>query len=188
MSHHLVEREFTSDWVTTNTPNWLKWLSHLIGKPGVKMLEIGSYEGRSACWWCERILTGEGSELTCIDPFGGEYAVRFDPNTEGLPIRKIKGMSRNVVPTLPDNHYDAIYIDGSHEAADCLLDGLLCWRKLKRGGVLIFDDYRWTGEGSKEVRNHVPKPGIDAFLELLDYEFELIQMGYQVAVKRKGNP
>jgi predicted O-methyltransferase YrrM len=39
--------------------------------------------------------------------------------------------------------FDEIYVDGSHVADDVLTDGIIAWRLLKQGGVLIFDDFLW---------------------------------------------
>ena len=33
------------------------------------ILEIGSYEGLSACFFSDNLLSNEGSTLTCVDPF-----------------------------------------------------------------------------------------------------------------------
>jgi len=57
---------FTEDWFTNNIPTWNKVLGNLRNKP-VKFLEIGSFEGRSAVWALENILTHKQSELYCID-------------------------------------------------------------------------------------------------------------------------
>jgi hypothetical protein len=52
---------------------------------------------------------------------------------------------------------DLIYIDGNHEPEFVLEDGVLCFRKLKKGGYMIFDDY---GLGGPDLTQR----GIDAFL------------------------
>ena len=57
---------FTEDWFTNNIPTWNKVLGNLRNKP-VKFLEIGSFEGRSATWALENILTHKDSQLYCID-------------------------------------------------------------------------------------------------------------------------
>jgi len=60
---------FTTDYVTVNTERWAALLAPYRGRPDARFLEIGSYEGRSAVWFLEHILTGPGATLTCIDLF-----------------------------------------------------------------------------------------------------------------------
>ena len=40
-------------------------------------------------------------------------------------------------------YFDFIYIDGSHQAPDVLLDALLGFKLLRTNGVIAFDDYVW---------------------------------------------
>ena len=40
--------EFTWDWVSQDSSVWLEHLGNLKGKPNLRALEVGSYEGRSA--------------------------------------------------------------------------------------------------------------------------------------------
>ena len=63
------EYNFTSDWFTPHIPIWEKVLSPLKGKPDIRYLEIGVFEGRSSLWIAENILTHPSSHLTVIDPF-----------------------------------------------------------------------------------------------------------------------
>jgi len=63
------------DWFTPQMPLWEKYLSVYKGKEDLSFLEIGSFEGRSAVWLLETILTDDTAKLTCIDPFHG---IRLD--------------------------------------------------------------------------------------------------------------
>lgn len=40
---------------------------------------------------------------------------------------------------------DIIYIDAGHEYESVLLDIQVYWRRLKHGGAMIFDDWKWVG-------------------------------------------
>lgn len=75
---------FTSDFFKGNIPNWERWLAPFKGQP-VTALEIGSYEGRSACWLLENILTHPDARLLCVDTFtGGQDLLRTERlNTSG---------------------------------------------------------------------------------------------------------
>jgi hypothetical protein len=46
-------------------------------------------------------------------------------------VTKLKGLSVEVLPTLAGRSFDVVYIDGSHDKADCLEDAILAWRLLK---------------------------------------------------------
>ena len=180
--------EFTVDWVSNNVEDWRKHLGEFRGKPDLRSLEIGSYEGRSAIWFLEEILTHHSSRITCVDLFEvAEIEARFDRNVEAsgvaFKVHKIKGDSQVVLRQLGAQKFDFIYIDGSHTAKDVLLDTALSWGLLKEGGLLIFDDYRLRIEWHPSRR---PKMAIDAFLEIFDPYIETLHFGYQVIVRRKA--
>jgi len=181
------EYEFTVDWVTNNVENWTQHLGDLRGEAALRALEIGSYEGRSAIWFLEEILTHPSSRITAVDLFGvSEIESRFDRNivASGVAhkVDKIKGNSQEVLPGLRTQRFDFIYIDGSHTARDVLLDAALSWGLLKEGGLLIFDDYRLRLEWHPSRR---PKLAIDAFLKIFEPYLEVVHFGYQVIVRRK---
>ena len=46
----------SEDWFSHNIPQFEPFLGHLKGKP-CRLLEIGTYEGRSALWLAENIAT-----------------------------------------------------------------------------------------------------------------------------------
>jgi hypothetical protein len=81
-----MELLFVTDVFSEHIPIWTKILSRYAGQPGIQALEIGSLEGRSACWLLENILTHPTARLTAIDLFipfqffPDEHAfVPFDP-------------------------------------------------------------------------------------------------------------
>ena len=94
------------------------------------------------------MLTHPTSQLTCIDLWqnAAERERRFDANIvasgRSNQIKIIKAKPARALSWLPVSSFDVAYADSSHEACDVLLDGLLCLRLLKPGGILLFDDYR----------------------------------------------
>ena len=68
-----------------------------------------------------------------------------------------RGFSNEKILKFPDNYFDIIYIDGNHEPEFVLEDAVLAFRKLKKGGYMIFDDYGWGGPD-------LTQRGIDAFV------------------------
>jgi len=80
-----------------------------------------------------------------------------------------RGYSNIEVPKLEDEHFDIIYIDGNHNPEYVLEDAVLCFRKLKPNGILIFDDYGWGGP-------NLTQKGIDAFLSAYSARITLIKI------------
>jgi predicted O-methyltransferase YrrM len=159
----------------------LKVLGHWAEKE-VQMLEVGSHEGRSAIWWTQNILQHPKSRLTCVDPWANKEALRrFVKNVTkaGLGL-KIRGFNVKIADAkVAPNHYDLCYLDGSHAAHDVYSDLLICWRGLKKGGVLVCDDY---GLNAKHMIG--PKPAIDGFLASFRGQYRLLSQGCQVIIKK----
>ena len=159
----MTEPQFSSDWVSWHEPHWKEWLAPYVGLPHVGALEVGSYEGRSACWFLDNVLTGEGSYITCVDAWWNqEHEARWRANTAGRSVYQRRGLSRYVLSQLAveRRRYSFIYVDGDHSAAETLADLCQAWALLSPGGVMIADDYGWESPN----RPIPPKPAIDAFL------------------------
>jgi predicted O-methyltransferase YrrM len=171
--------------------------------PGLKVLEIGSWEGRSTCWLINHILTHQSARITCIDTFEGgvdnkvafdqsyleTIEERFDFNiarTNGAEkVLKMVGKSQEILRSLPRNSYHLVYIDGSHIASDVLEDTLLVWGLVRQGSVLVFDDYGFNF--GSEIEENPPRVAIDAFLKVFEKKIKVIHQGYQVILERISN-
>ena len=100
-------------------------------------------------------------EITCIDPWGDAGTDLYNESMaenlkskrayevfchnasicgENIEITPIRGTSDSVLPTLKDNNFDLIFIDGSHHYADVLQDMTESGRLLKIGGIICGDD------------------------------------------------
>ena len=183
-----TEPSYTTDYVSSFGEDWTRALSPMAGRPGVRMLEIGSFEGRSAVWFLKHVLTDESSELICVDVFSRPgLEARFDHNIRLADphgqVRKLKGKSADVLANLDAASFDAIYVDGGHDAATVLLDAVLAWKLLKPGGILIFDDYLWELERPLSER---PQLAVDLFRESMGDALEILHAGYQV-IGRKAD-
>ncbi len=168
-------------------------LADLEGKPDLRYLEVGVYEGRSLLWMADHVLTDPSTEMVAVDIFAGDYEATFDHNIAASDatdrITKHKGPSADVLRDASLGMFDIIYIDGSHTADDVLADAVLAWRLLSPGGLLIFDDYGWTGRrGTPLPRELLPRMAVDLFLAAYRYEVEAVDVGYQVVVRRVQNP
>ncbi len=130
-------------------------------------IEIGSYEGRSSEWLLDNI---PGLLLTCIDTWDdtgiGEGLCSskaeeiFDSKLTHR-VNKLKGESWEVLRYLSPSSYDLIYIDGNHTSSAVLEDMVLSFRLLRKGGVMICDDYT-GGWGGNPL--DFPKLAIDSFI------------------------
>jgi lipopolysaccharide biosynthesis glycosyltransferase/predicted O-methyltransferase YrrM len=197
-----VSYDFTSsqDWFSFNIGIWepilVQLRSSLDHSP--RALEIGSWEGRSAVYLLQNFCNAPTSELVCIDHFdlhrtpdGRERYKKIQHNLSipGFPFRIIDefsavGLYRLLQEEIesPTGGFDFVYIDGSHEADDTLLDAELAWRLTRQGALVVFDDYEWTAEPPESI--HHPKRGIDAFLLLHNREYEVLHRGYQVIIRK----
>ena len=89
-----------------------------------------------------------------------------------------RGYSNKEIPKFDDNFFDIIYIDGNHETVYVLEDAVLSFRKLKKNGIMIFDDYGWYSA-------HELEKGVDAFLSV--YSKRIQNLGiidHQVFIKK----
>jgi len=171
----------------------------LVSAPNPRILEIGSWEGRSATFLLTSPLCANGGSIVCIDHFdlfatqaGKERREKILHNLPltGRPFRVIEKFSVPGLITLLEEAikgeiagFDWLYIDGSHRADDTFLDAELAWRLANEGAIFIFDDYLW-GVQPQDSPLH-PKPGIDAFMKLHQGEFEVISTSYQMVLRKK---
>jgi predicted O-methyltransferase YrrM len=154
-----------------------------------RVLEIGSYEGQSALFWHHFF----GADVTCVDMWQEvakgcatpmEVEEHFDANVSGLPIVKIKLDSTTALNRLIKSNasFDLIYVDGDHARLQVMVDSCLAWQMLRRGGYMIWDDYR---EYRPDLADR-PTPAIEGFVHAMKTEIEIIEdTGQQLFVRKK---
>ena len=152
----------------------------------LKYLEIGAFHGANLISFANCYCKNRNAvELHAIDPwidyeeypeYKGQQDVifsKFKKNIESANLQdKVvihRGFSHEVLHTLPDNYFDIIYIDGNHEPEYVCEDGVLSFRKLKKGGYMIFDDYGWGGPD-------LTQRGIDSFISAYHKRMKLINV------------
>jgi predicted O-methyltransferase YrrM len=192
---------FSHDWFSHNIPNF-NGVKQYVGSVN-RILEIGSNEGRSTCWMLENMLDKDGS-ITCIDPFVHSplSAFDFDVNNEDRALEtrfrtnvdsvKKSGQTITVMPDLSfyalaelivqKQQYDFIYVDGSHTAEESLADIIMAFGLLKKGGVMILDDYLWDHPAEHLDR---PKMSIDSFINMFIRKINILAQNYQVIIGKK---
>jgi predicted O-methyltransferase YrrM len=167
--------------------NWFSTVSldKYKDKP-INYLEIGAFYGANILSVANTYGKHCDSKLYCIDPWEdyGDYPEykneqhtiyqSFLSNIEnsgvGDKVIVNRGYSNSEIPKFRDVFFDIIYIDGNHEPEYVLEDAVLSFRKLKIGGILIFDDYAWGGPD-------LTQRGIDAFLS--GYHKRISYLGQQ---------
>jgi predicted O-methyltransferase YrrM len=191
-----------------NFPNWflqtarhnftMFGLLNLDTDKPLACLQIGTYVGHASEWMANNFLVHPDSFLDDVDTWEGsdepahdamdftEVEKAYDARvaqwaSKGI-IRKHKGFSGDFFRSC-DTQYDFIYIDGDHTAQGVLKDAVDADRHLKAGGIMAFDDYTWTMNGSPLLD---PKPAIDAFLHIYGDKYDLLAMNTQVWVAKKA--
>jgi predicted O-methyltransferase YrrM len=157
-----MDYQFNEDWFSGNIDNWVDLFDRLGKKKDepLKILEIGSYEGRATTWLLDNMMDHPESEVFCVDTFKGspehDSSIKFTLKDRFLfnmsvskwpeKVRTLVGDSRIVLPALcrDAKQFDVIYVDGSHATLDVVNDGIFALHLLKKGGLIIFDDYQWT--------------------------------------------
>lgn len=179
---------FTQNWFLNTKSIWDEIIPKI--KPR-NILEVGSFEGASTCYLIETTSHFQPIEVHCIDTWEGgvehktqdfnmkSVEQRFDHNIQiaisesknKVDFKKHKGSSdvelSRLIAEGKSNYFDFVYIDGSHQAPDVLLDSALGFKLLKIGGVMVFDDYVWHENlpyGKDPLR--CPKLAIDSFINI----------------------
>ena len=180
-----------------------------------KILEIGSFEGRSACFTIEEATKHGNIELHCMDSFEGSYEhrheglnlshleARFDENIK-ISLNRIKGQGscrvikhkalslKGLAKLVTDGYseyFDIVYVDANHEAHDVLNDLVLSFELLRVGGLMIADDYLWNERNRGTALHTVthPKPAVDAFVNINNFRLQILQApNYQQYLVRIG--
>ncbi|MBW7974274.1 class I SAM-dependent methyltransferase [Bradyrhizobium sp. BR 10289] len=180
-AHIFAGKEFRRDYVAGRTMVWSTLFSDMRDTT-TRVLEIGSKEGRSALFW---LAFFENAHLTCVDLFPEQDGGRFDRNLAGYAerLRKIVGTSIKALGSLREENavFDFIYVDGSHQRDDVMIDCLGAWRLLREGGVMLMDDYTWKPDNPDAER---VAPAVDAFLAWHG-DAEVILRSHQVAVRKR---
>lgn len=208
MSENLEQQEheyiYTVDWFSPHILLWANYLNEFKGKPNLRFLEIGSYQGRSSVWLLENILTDDTSSITCVDTFEGsaEHHEHFRDDITTLfetfshniskfnekvkdKVKVIRNTSQVALKQLSleggAGQYDFVYIDGDHKASSVMEDAVLSLPLLKQGGLMIFDDYLWTC-CKKDIDD--PKPAIDAFMHLYADKIKVLFINQQIIIRK----
>jgi len=162
------------------------------GRPNLRFLEIGCFEGLTTVWLLENVLTDPTSRIDVIDTFQGspefeildvavDFEARFLRNVAPFSskVRVYVGRSQERLLDMT-GPYDFVYVDGSHHPADVLVDATLAWPMVKPGGVMVFDDYGWQVAGLPR-----PREAIDEFVRRYHDEIDVRLAEYQFVAEKR---
>ncbi len=193
MTQAFSDQEFTTDWFRTTQLTWDKLLTQF--KPQ-RILEVGSYEGASACY-AIKLLSGlvDHLEIHCIDTWTGgiehqvegidmaaieerfkrNMAIEIDNAACSVDLHIHKSTSAIALAKLiadgKTSYFDFAYVDGSHQATDVLTDAVLSFQLVRHLGVIGYDDYLWKIDPDPL---QAPKIAIDAFTNVFSQKVAVI--------------
>ena len=180
---------YSEKWFCNN----LNYLS--INFKGIKnvknILEIGSYEGRSAIFFLKNF---SDSNITCVDTWCGSdehksvnfelIEENFDLNTSfyqsNKTLLKYK-MTSNEFFEKNNKYFDLIFVDGDHSSNQVKVDLINSWNILKSGGYLILDDYMWWFY--KDLKKN-PSTPINNFIKENILNISKLNIWHQVIIKK----
>jgi len=188
---------FTHFWALEDAAKWEPIFQAISDEPAPRVLEIGCFEG---LWTCYVLWRLRRARVTCVDTFQGgldhsgtntvpdDLERIFDENValvDASRVRKLVGESRKRLVDLAGEsaRFELIYIDGSHLGLDVLVDAALSWPLLTPRGFLVFDDYEWAALGEDPLLR--PGPAIDAFLTLVEGNYDLVFADYKLGVRKR---
>ena len=193
---YFERKSFSFDWTSSNFDVWVGLLTERRAEP-LRILEIGSWEGRSAVFFLNFL---PASKIVCIDTFSGgrEHWLRkrllaalpfierrFDANLAEFSGRVEKRKAKSIDAlgdlALDQRRFDLVYVDGSHAAIDVYRDALLSWAMLNPRGIMILDDYEWPEPLPERAK---PRLGVDTFLATLAGGYKELHRGYQVIIAK----
>lgn len=150
-----------------------------------KILEIGSFEGASSCYFSDNFLDTKGSTLTCVDPFSTSDTtspvydnikqvfinnIKSSKNWQKVRLRQLT--SRDFFEQNIDT-FTFIYIDGSHTLEDITQDFLGALKIIELNGIIWMDDYLSSEPVTKLI---------DSLYD--ENVLTVIHKGYQIAFKK----
>lgn len=139
-------------WMPEQDLQYIETLAARVPDHG-RIIEVGSFYGRSAWAWAR---SAPSATVHCIDlwlgctveepnshsnvsVFDERHFVEFTKDCGN--ITRTRGDSNRVLPTLPQQTYDLIFLDGAHTNPQYENDLELAFPLLKNGGILCGHDF-----------------------------------------------
>ena len=171
---------FTHDVFSHRIDLWEKYLEPLKTQEQVNILEVGFYQGMSACWLLDNILIHEADKLTCIDQ---HYFPKFKQNVvktgSESKFNPLKGETHQLLSTCTPESFDVINLQDRDKRIDSVAKTTeLAWKLLKPQGLIIFNYYGWRIPSDAQQN---PKIGIDRFLDSIKGQWQHIHLAAPIS-------
>lgn len=186
------------DWFSGKIPVLFHFLNKYQFPAQINLLEIGSLEGRSSLFFLNYFknkLSINNICLTCVDTWERSdeslhekinfnlVEKNFNKNIEAFNqnIKKHKCTSFEFFKSKNLKQYDLIFIDGSHKFKDVLADAESSFKRIKKNGFIIFDDFNWFHYKDEKLN---PAHAINIFLNDKIDEFKIIFVGMILIIRK----
>ena len=168
---------FTLDIFSHRIEIWTEQLQSSIDRE-INALEVGFYQGMSACWLLDTILTNDKAKLTCIDQnYNPKLQENITKTGSASKVSFLNGDSQNCLAKCQPNSFDLINLqDRCKLAAHVEENTALAWKLLQPQGLMIFNYYGWRNPNNAEEN---PKVGIDRFLNTIKGQWQPIYQSPQ---------
>ena len=153
---YFASEDRKSNWDATTFSKIIE--NNLKGKTNLVLVEVGVARGGTSDFTIKK-LSKNIAKYTGVDPYKSNYDKtdifsyynqEFMDNCYLYVIEKVNDSRFDLIRTtskkasseFQDNSIDAIFIDGDHTYS-AVLEDIKCWKnKVKKGGLMIGDDYQ----------------------------------------------
>jgi hypothetical protein len=190
---------------------WLIIKDHINLKRKLNCLEVGSHEGQSSTFFLNYILLNPKSKLLCCDPWIKSHWIKNDPlgicyedifnynmkkNDKHKQVKKFRGYNHDLYEKkwFHKEKYDIIYIDDIHTYESTKLNINNAYARLKKKGIIIFDDYdkkHFDMRNYKEGKDKPPsfwcdpvKKAVDQLIKKNKGDLKIIYKRYQIILQK----
>lgn len=160
------------------------------------ILEIGSFEGLSACGFSDNLMSHPDSTLDCVDPFilsgtnekittkcvtaNTEKYFRFNiENSQNANKITFHKLTSDDFFINNNKTFNLIYIDGCHEPDFIKNDMENSFACLEKNGIMWMDDYGGNTSKDGKIAQYM-----DIFLEKYKGKYQIIYKNYQLAIRK----
>lgn len=196
LKFHFKKMKIDNDYYTLNYINWSRVINNYRNDK-LKILEIGSFEGLSSSFF---LFALPNSKIYCVDTWLGsdeqnanknetsevlnkvEKNFDYNLNLFGTRLKKFKMNSYDFFAFNKVNDvFDICYVDGSHHSDTVFIDALNCFNVLKKGGLMIFDDYLWKYYNDSSDN---PALAINLFLNFKRKKIQVLDVYHQLIIRK----